>query len=174
MGVVFQPATTPAASDARCAIEDPVRLEALRGEGFQVRWPDRPTVGCETAERLASFTRDTIRPMARGLLNAELSAFGTGNGFECRPRNRVAGAKLSAHGQGRAVDIGWFELEGRRRVSVETPSGAGERRFVDAVRKAACGWFTTVLGPGSDAAHSNHLHLDAERRGRDGQSRFCQ
>ena len=34
------------------------------------------------------------------------------------------------------------------------------RDVVDSVRTAACGWFTTVLGPGSDAAHTDHLHVD--------------
>jgi hypothetical protein len=47
-------------------------------------------------------------------------------------------------------------------------------RYIDALRRAACGWFTTVLGPGSDAAHADHLHLDREPRGRDGESRLCQ
>jgi hypothetical protein len=31
-----------------------------------------------------------------------------------------------------------------------------------------------VLGPGSDAAHANHIHIDMEPRGRDGRSKVCQ
>ncbi len=174
MGVTFTRPNRPAAADARCTIEDGVQLDQMRDGGVTLRWPDRPILACEMAERFAGFTRDAVRPMARSMMGAELVALGTGNGFECRPRNRQAGAKLSAHGQGLAVDIAWFELEGRRQVSVETPVSDAERRFLAAVRKAACGWFTTVLGPGSDAAHANHLHFDAERRGRDGQSRLCQ
>jgi hypothetical protein len=174
MGVTFTRPNRPAAADARCTIEDSVQLEQMRDGGTILRWPDRPILACAMAERFAGFTRDAVRPMARSMVGAELVALGTGTGFECRPRNRQAGAKLSAHGQGLAVDIAWFELEGRRRISVETPVSDAERRFLAAVRKAACGWFTTVLGPGSDAAHANHLHFDAERRGRDGQSRLCQ
>ncbi len=174
MGVIFRRPSAPTGSDPRCVIEDAVQIEQIQDGGSVLRWPDRPTLACEAAERFASFTRDALRPMARSILGADLAAAGTGNGFECRPRNRQAGAKLSAHGQGLAVDIAWFELEGRRRVVVETPASDTERRFLSAVRRAACGWFTTVLGPGSDAAHANHLHFDAERRGRDGQSRLCQ
>lgn len=174
MGVTFRRPPVPASSDARCVIEDAVQIEQMQVGGSVLRWPDRPTLACDTAERLASFTRDALRPMARGILGADMVAAGTGSGFECRPRNRQTGAKLSAHGRGLAVDIAWFELDGRRRVVVETPASDAERRFLSAVRKAGCGWFTTVLGPGSDAAHANHLHFDAERRGRDGQSRLCQ
>jgi peptidoglycan hydrolase-like protein with peptidoglycan-binding domain len=32
------------------------------------------------------------------------------------------------------------------------------RNVVDSVRTAACGWFTTVLGPGADATHTDHSH----------------
>ncbi len=36
---------------------------------------------------------------------------------------------------------------------------------IQALRKEACAKFTTVLGPGSDGYHEEHIHLDlAERR----------
>jgi hypothetical protein len=40
------------------------------------------------------------------------------------------------------------------------------------VRKAACGPFRTVLGPGADADHSLHFHFDLEPR--KSKSAFCQ
>ena len=43
---------------------------------------------------------------------------------------------------------------------------------INAVRKAACGPFKTVLGPGSDPDHSLHFHLDLEPRRHGGT--FCQ
>jgi hypothetical protein len=39
-----------------------------------------------------------------------------------------------------------------------------DARFQRAVRKAACGPFTTVLGPGSDAYHDDHMHFDTKPR----------
>jgi hypothetical protein len=37
--------------------------------------------------------------------------------------------------------------------------------FREELRKDACAKFTTVLGPGSDGYHEEHIHLDlAERR----------
>jgi hypothetical protein len=35
------------------------------------------------------------------------------------------------------------------------------------VRQGSCTVFRTVLGPGSDAAHGDHLHLDMRVRKRD-------
>ena len=42
------------------------------------------------------------------------------------------------------------------------------------IRVAACGWFTTVLGPGSDAAHAEHLHVDILQHGSSDRYRICQ
>lgn len=173
LAVRFAPTAAPAAG-ATCLIDDPVRLEAIRVDGAEIAWPDRPLVSCAFAVTLAEFTRDVAQPLARALAGRPLTAFGTGGGFECRGRNRAAGARISAHGRGLAVDIAWFAFEGGMRERIDAPGAAPARRFVAALRKAACGWFTTVLGPGSDAAHADHLHLDREPRGRSGESRFCQ
>jgi hypothetical protein len=173
LGIRFAPEPAPTAGPA-CLVTDPVRLEAIGIDGGEIRWPDRPLVGCAFARVLGEFTRDLAQPLARSLVGRPLAAFGTGGGFECRGRNRASGGRVSAHGTGRAVDIAWFAFEGDRREPVGTPGGEDGRRFVGALRKAACGWFTTVLGPGSDAAHADHLHLDREPRGRDGESRLCQ
>jgi hypothetical protein len=41
-----------------------------------------------------------------------------------------------------------------------------KHEFREELRKVACAKFTTVLGPGSDGYHEEHIHLDlAERRG---------
>jgi hypothetical protein len=52
------------------------------------------------------------------------------------------------------------------------PEGTPEANFLGAVRSRACDFFRTVLGPGSDAAHANHLHLD--ERQRNAGHRLCQ
>ncbi len=165
-----------AATDPRvdCAIEDPVQLDSMATDGGEVRWPDRPIVSCSFAGMLADFTRDVAEPLARATTGRAIAAFGTGPGFACRPRNRVEGGQMSAHGRGLAIDIAWFEFAGGHRETVEAPGDEKVARLIHALRRSACGWFTTVLGPGSDAAHVDHLHLDAERRGQRGDSRLCQ
>ena len=56
---------------------------------------------------------------------------------------------------------------GRKPVEIgRTPEGSAEAKFEAEIRKGACDYFTTVLGPGSNAAHATHFHLDMQfRRG---------
>lgn len=87
---------------------------------------------------------------------------------------RFRGAKTSAHGQGIAINVFAVVLAERHRVAVVRQADTREEAYLRAARRAACGWFTTVLGPGSDAAHADHLHLDALRHGTSGDYRICE
>ncbi|MBY0396846.1 MAG: extensin family protein, partial [Thermoleophilia bacterium] len=111
LGIRFAPEPAPTAGPA-CVVTDPVRLEAIAIDGGEIRWPDRPLVGCAFARVLGEFTRDIAQPLARSLVGRPLTAFGTAGGFECRGRNRAVGGRVSAHGTGRAVDIAWFAFDG--------------------------------------------------------------
>jgi hypothetical protein len=68
-------------------------------------------------------------------------------------RNRAAIGKLSTHAVGRAIDIPAFELSSGKFIAIKPDGDETMRKVVDTVR-TACGWFTTVLGPGADAAHT--------------------
>ena len=48
-----------------------------------------------------------------------------------------------------------------------------EQEFLREVFVAACSYFTTVLGPGADAHHDDHFHLDLARHDPRGQRRVC-
>ena len=104
---------------------------------------------------------------------AELVAVWTGPGLECRSRDHIFGAKLSAHGQGLAVDIAQIRLGDGRTIAVGTPADERATAFETAARAGACGYFHTVLGPGSDSYHRTHWHFDLELRGRQGDTKFC-
>ncbi|MFX6899505.1 extensin family protein, partial [Acinetobacter baumannii] len=96
LGIRFTTAPVPAPASSVCAIATPVRLESLDLGGAQVLdLPDRPLVDCPFAETLALFARDLMAPLARSQFETRLTRLGTGPGFECRPRNRVAGARIS-------------------------------------------------------------------------------
>ena len=73
---------------------------------------------------------------------------------------------MSEHGYGNAIDIAAFTLEsGRKVMVVDGWSGRpDERGFLRIVRSQACDDFTTVLGPGSDRHHRDHIHLDLQNR----------
>ncbi|MFI5011867.1 MAG: extensin family protein [Hyphomicrobiales bacterium] len=73
-----------------------------------------------------------------------------------------------------AVDLAEIALADHRRVAVAHPADAAEALFLHTMRQAACGWFTTVLGPGSEATHAEHFHLDILRHGASDQYRICE
>jgi hypothetical protein len=169
------PAALPAPPFADCVIAEPVTLiSAAPRAGSPIQFADRPLLSCAMAERLARFAVEAALPIAVSAFGKPLASISTGPGYECRPRNRVAGAKISSHGQGNAADIVTMELAGGQKIIVEKPDGAAAVSFLASLRTAACVSFNTVLGPGSDPSHASHIHLDIEPRGKKGNSRFCQ
>ena len=73
------------------------------------------------------------------------------------------GRWMSEHGRANALDIGGLRLGDGRLIRLTDVDVSAEWRT--AVRTSACTRFNTVLGPGSDGYHEEHIHLDlAERR----------
>lgn len=168
-------AMVPAPAGEGCGIETPVRLSsvALAG-GDVVKLPAGPLLDCPFARVVADYVRLIVAPLGEAMLRAKVASVETGPGYQCRTRDHLAGEKISAHARGLAIDIFAVELANQRRVLVERQAGADEQDYFHAVRLAACGWFTTVLGPGADSFHANHLHLDIESHGPSGSYRICE
>jgi hypothetical protein len=183
-GIIAEPVAPPPGSEGACTIDDPVRLVRVAAEGAQngaVSFPDAPVVTCRFAEAFGGWVATLATPLLLGKVGAPLATIRTGPGFECRSRNRVEGGKLSAHGVGIAIDIASFELADKRVLTVKraegganTPAARNEDQALAALRTAACGWFTTILGPGSDPSHADHLHVDVMMHGSNERYRICQ
>jgi hypothetical protein len=173
-GASAEAAPSPAASVEGCGIDSPVRLSSIIADGDAVNLPDRPLVACEFATALADYVRLIVAPLGQAMLHAKVAGIETGPGYTCRTQDRIAGAKISAHAKGLAVDFAAITFADKRRVLVERQTGADEASYFRAMRTAACGWFTTVLGPGSDSFHANNMHLDIEQHGSSGSYRICQ
>lgn len=166
LGVAFE--EQPQLADASgCSVEWPVSVSALSKE---VKLAPDAVMNCATAARAAEFVRDHIAPKAATILGSPLVSIRQDSAYVCRPRNGTS--KLSEHAFGNALDIGAFTLKDGRTVVVGSARKREEGEFMLAVRLAACGPFTTVLGPGSDADHASHFHFDLAKR-RPG-STFCQ
>lgn len=169
------------AATGECKVVEPVIVEALAVRGpdgpAQVKLMPAPTVSCEFARAFSGWLDSSLHPLARGAFGQELVALRVGGGHECRRRNRQARTPMSEHATGRALDIFAFQLGGEKQggvaISVEKTAGMAQVRFLEAVRNSACGAFSTTLGPGSDAAHANHIHIDIQQRRTDS-TRFCQ
>lgn len=164
---VGQPGGNPA-----CAIDKPVRLTSMKRSeesGEFVSLTDRPVVSCRLALQFDAWIK-AVSPVLAAGRNAPLVSMITGPGWECRTRNRQPGAPLSSHSNGLALDVNTFVFANKARLTV---TGSGREPTFQAVRRAACSWFTTVLGPGSDAFHDDHLHVDIQPHGRGRFARYC-
>jgi len=166
----------PPVSEGKCAIPLPVRLRSLAIGADEIQFTGEPTLDCRLAERLADWIGNVVEPLARHHLGAGLAAIETGPGYVCRNRNNEAAGKLSEHAKGNALDIAAFALRDGRRVAVRPADqlAPAEATFLAAARATACGYFLTVLGPGSDAAHAEHLHVDLGLHGRTTNYRICE
>lgn len=155
-------AVAPPAAQGACGIDHPVRLTALPGG---VALKPAAIVNCAVARALVSFIGEDVAAAARERLAGRVAAVAVATSYDCRPQNHVGGAKMSEHGVGNAVDLSSFVLDGGKTVTVGDPKAdAAAVSFVADIRKASCARFTTVLGPGSDSEHGNHLHLDLRQR----------
>jgi hypothetical protein len=160
----------PAVQAGLCGIERPLLLKAIVvGEKRQIKLEPPVTVRCGLAGTIASWVIEDLMPAvdAAGEPLAALSGVGA---YECRGRNGVAGAKLSEHAIGNALDIGGLKLADGRVIDVEQLKD--HRPMFDRMGASACARFATVLGPGADAFHKSHVHVDLQAR-RNG-NRLCQ
>lgn len=168
--IAIAPSIPPIVGPGGCGGEDLVRLEAVvlsTGQRVAVKPP--AVLRCPMAAAVADWIRSDMAPLAAGLGTtvAELDNF---DSFECRGRNRVRGAKLSEHGRANALDVRGLKLANGTTLSL-TERGV-PRALRETVLASVCARFTTVLGPGSDWYHEDHIHLDlAERRNN---FRLCQ
>jgi hypothetical protein len=159
-----------ATGDDLCGDETPVRMTAIRlPDGGKIELKPAAVARCQMALTFANWVRHDVTRSLRPL-GAELEEIEIAASYHCRPRNNVRGAKLSQHGLANAIDVSAFHLDDGRRIAVVDPK-APAYLFAE-LRLSACKRFTTVLGPGADAAHADHLHLDLAQRKRG--YRLCQ
>jgi hypothetical protein len=125
-----------------------------------------PAVDCSAARALARWLAEGVSPAFAGR-GATVVGLTVLDAYSCRNRNRAASGKLSEHGRGRAIDVGAFRLGDGATVPVrEGWASADWGPVLRRVHDAACGPFSTVLGPQANALHRDHLHLDTEERRR--------
>jgi len=75
-------------------------------------------------------------------------------------------AHISEHAFGNALDIAEFVLADGHKITVQYGwrGSPEEQGFLHDVQLAACQEFTTVLAPGANIYHYNHIHVDLMRR----------
>ena len=149
-----------------CGAADAVLLQAVvLPDQTKVLIAPPATLRCMMAEQVAQWIREDVAPAATKTLGAPLRELDDLDSYECRGRNRGDGAKLSEHGRANALDVHDFKLANGK-VMVLTDANV-EKDWRKAIKASACARFSTVLGPGSDGYHEQHIHLDLAQRHND-------
>jgi len=169
LGVTFEE-RRPLSDEAGCSVPHPIAITSL---GSNIALEPEAVLNCALAETAARFFQETVGPAAEQHFKQPLTAIRHASAYVCRPRN--GSSKLSEHAYGNALDIASFVFKDGSEVEVKAYGTSKEEsvkgNFLAQIRSAACGPFKTVLGPGTDADHATHFHLDlAERRN---ESTYC-
>jgi hypothetical protein len=124
------------------------------------------TLACPIVSALDHWVIDSVQPAAIRWFGTPVTEIKQISAYSCRGMVGSGGSSISEHAFGNALDIAAFTFADGRRVTVQdgwhgTPE---EQGFLRDVHLAACDNFTTVLAPGYNAAHYNHIHVDLMRR----------
>ncbi|CAO4156029.1 extensin-like domain-containing protein [Methylorubrum aminovorans] len=155
--------------NGQCSAPRPLNVTAL-ADGVTLE--PAASLTCRAAEALARWATE-VQVAAQKQFGDQLKSLALGGTYVCRGQNHDTDAKLSEHSFANAIDVMGYGFAKRPSLKVTAAAeGTPEAAFLASVRTGACGFFRTVLGPGSDAAHGNHLHLDL--RERNAGHRLCQ
>ena len=124
------------------------------------------TLACPVVSALDQWIAAAVQPAAKRWFGQPVAEIKQISAYSCRGMNGQAGARISEHAFGNALDIASFVLTDGRKVTVKdgwrgTPE---EQGFLRDIQGAACEQFTTVLAPGSNRFHYDHIHVDLMRR----------
>jgi hypothetical protein len=145
-----------------CGASDAVSMDTITlPDQSKVAVTPPAILRCSMAEQVAQWVRDDIVPSLTKF-GSPLRGLDNFASYDCRGRNNVRAAKVSEHGRADALDVRDFKLADDRTL-VLTDVNA-DKDWRNAVRESACARFATVLGPGSDGYHEEHIHLDLEPR----------
>ncbi|WEJ58412.1 extensin family protein [Devosia sp. FJ2-5-3] len=159
-----------------CGERSPLSVTAVNVNGHQIDFSAGVTTNCEMAGALADWV-GAVDAYANAALDSPLASLETGTSMMCRGRNGNAEAATSEHGFANALDVTGFTLEDGRRIAVEPnwlPAAAPEGKMLRQAHGAACGLFTTVLGPEANDSHNDHFHLDLGCHGQSCTAQICE
>jgi hypothetical protein len=159
---VIQP-SAPINGPGACEADNVVRLVSIStSDAGHIKVSPPAVLRCGMAEGLAQWLRQVSEAVKRDFGDV-VAGISTATSFDCRGQNHNANAKLSQHGLANAVDVRALMFKSGRMLTLTDTAAPMHQR--ELLHDSACKLFTTVLGPGSDGYHEDHVHLDlAERR----------
>ncbi|MCA1529297.1 MULTISPECIES: extensin family protein [Bradyrhizobium] len=124
------------------------------------------TLACPIVSELDRWLADTVQPSAMRWFGVRVAEIKQISAYSCRGMNGNSRAHISEHAFGNALDISAFVLADGRRITIKDGwrGMPEEQGFLRDVQAGACAHFTTVLAPGSNVFHYDHIHVDLMRR----------
>jgi hypothetical protein len=124
------------------------------------------TLACPLVSALDQWIATAVQPAALRWFHQPVVEIKQISAYSCRGMNGNSNAHISEHAFGNALDIAGFVLADGHKVTVQYGwhGSAEEQAFLHDVQLAACNEFTTVLAPGANIYHYNHIHVDLMRR----------
>jgi Extensin-like protein C-terminus len=124
------------------------------------------TLACPIVSVLDRWLAESVQPAAMRWFGVRVVEIKQISAYSCRGMNGDSHAHISEHAFGNALDIAGFTLADGRHVTVKDGwRGVPEEQgFLRDIEAAACQQFSTVLAPGSNAYHYDHIHVDLMRR----------
>jgi hypothetical protein len=125
------------------------------------------TLACPMVSALDQWIAASVQPAAMHWFGQPVAEIKQISAYSCRGMNGNPRANISEHAFGNALDIASFTLADGRRITVKDGwrGRPEEQGFLRDVQGSACERFTTVLAPGSNVFHYDHIHVDLMRRG---------
>ena len=123
------------------------------------------TLACPIVSALDQWITAAVQPAAMRWFRQPVVEIKQISAYSCRGMNGNPNAHISEHAFGNALDIAEFDLADGHKVSVQYGwhGSPEEQGFLHDVQSAACDEFTTVLAPGANVYHYNHIHVDLMR-----------
>ena len=175
LDIIWRP-DQPIGEPDGCGTPAPIAI----AEVAQIRIDPPATVNCGFASALHGWLSQSVQPQAKKLVGAGIIGIRNASSYACRRRNNARSGKLSEHAKANALDIAAFDFGRKAQITVAGSDGgllqkiglSGKGNFMKAVRKSACQYFNTVLGPGTDPYHGDHFHVDLMKL-RPGRFKMC-
>jgi hypothetical protein len=143
----------------------PPRAPLVTGAAGPVEVKPAATLACPIVSMLDQWIGAAVQPAALKWFRQPVVEIKQISAYSCRGMNGNPNAHISEHAFGNALDIAEFTLADGHKITVQygwrgTPE---EQGFLHDVQAAACEDFTTVLAPGANVYHYNHIHVDLMR-----------
>jgi hypothetical protein len=124
------------------------------------------TLACPLVSSLDRWVSESVQPAALRWFGAPVTEIKQISAYSCRSMVGAGTSHISEHAFGNALDIAGFVLADGRKIIVRDGwhGSPEEQGFLRDVHMAACDYFSTVLAPGYNAAHYDHIHVDLMRR----------